>query len=424
MGNRFFMAKVLSSRPSFILKNKKTYNFSNSYNDNPVIVFSHLRWEFVTQRPQHIMKRLAKNRKIFFVEEPISFDSHNHGTLHISSPEKNITVIQPRISFEEVPDILSVLLQETFASSLFSDVILWFYTPAFVDVAYGIDSNMIVYDCMDELSAFKGASPSLLLQEKKLFRLADVVFTGGRSLYEEKCKYHNNVYCFPSSVDVEHFGNTVKKSTLVPHDLLSISQPIIGFHGVIDERLDLELIAATAKEVPFVSFVFIGPIVKISADELPQLPNVHYLGIKPYESLPSYLKGMKITIMPFALNKSTQFISPTKTLEYMAALKPIISTPIKDVEKTYPNEVAIVRTPHEFTQAIMNYLYESPIEEKKRIELQQKVIGRTSWDNTVTRMESILFNEVRKTSILQVREAQNNRVNLGASVMNIAYEEV
>lgn len=358
---------------------------------NYLIVFSHLRWQFVTQRPQHIIHRLAQTDRILFVEESIgNEENEGQGSANIIQVNEHITVLQPRVSGKMFFPFLESLL-ETYTSELgFYKPILWFYSPAFVEMIHAIDHSLVVYDCMDELSAFKGASQQLIDQEKKLFQYADIVFTGGHSLYEAKRKLHPEVYCFPSSVDAQHFEKARRLKTLVPADIQNIPHPIVGFYGVIDERINVGLIKKIARALPEVSFVMIGPVVKIDPRTLPQAENIYYLGQKAYNLLPTYLKAMDVTMMPFALNASTKFISPTKTLEFMAAGKPIISTPIVDVKKSFRKEVMIANGATQFIQAIKNALAETTTQKRKREKLQRAVIRATSWDNTVMMMQKIL----------------------------------
>lgn len=360
---------------------------TSSFKD--IIVFSHLRWEFVKQRPQHLLERLAKGRKLLFVEEPIAYAADDYGTAHEIKIRSNITVIQPRIDHEDWSTLHQIV--EHFSNRLqLETTVLWFYSPAFVDMTSYINTDVIVYDCMDQLTAFKGAPAKLIDQEKQLLNIANVVFTGGKSLYEEKRKYHPNVVCFPSSVDRKHFEKALSDQTPLPPDINRIHKPIVGFYGVIDERIDLQLLSAVAKKLPEVSFVMIGPVVKIQESDLPRAFNLHYLGGRSYDVLPEYLKAFQIAMMPFALNESTQFISPTKTLEFMAAQKPIVSTPIFDVKRDYAREVKIASTAAEFAEAITFYLYENSLQKSLREAMQRAVIDRTSWDKTALMMYKII----------------------------------
>lgn len=351
-----------------------------------LIVFSHLRWEFVTQRPQHIMNRLAKYQHIYFVEEPIS-DEAVTTQPKIQQVSKNITVVQPRLPHNEQLLAKWLLSQPEVQEK---PPMLWFYSAAFVNMTSYLNSSLIIYDCMDELSAFKGANKVLQTKEKQLMNIADVVFTGGKSLYGAKKKFHQNVHCFPSSVDTSHFASSRSKTIKIPTDIAVIPGPIVGFYGVIDERLDTKLLQEIAHLSPNVSFVLIGPVVKISEADLPKAPNLYYLGAKKYQELPAYLKAFDITFMPFAMNEATTFISPTKTLEFMAAYKPTISTPIYDVVSDYKHVVSICRTARNFATAIQEYLTETPADIKLRTAMQQQILANTSWDKTVASMHSIM----------------------------------
>jgi UDP-galactopyranose mutase len=368
----------------------------------PIIVFSHLRWNFVTQRPQHIMTRLSKFHDVVFIEEPITppADGHQNNLVSIKIVSPRITVVQPHRDFKSpslnsfswIKTVLPTLLKKNkyYHKSVTSSPILWFYSPAFVRAIDEFDACTVVYDCMDELSAFKGADPNLVNLEKQLLNQADLVFTGGKSLYEIKSQYHKRVFCYPSSVDQQHFKKATDKKTVIPNSLAKLPHPRVGFYGVLDERLDLSLMANVAYLLPMVQFVYIGPVVKIDPATLPQAANIHYLGQQPYEMLPAFLKGLDIAFMPFALNQATQFISPTKTLEFMAANKPIVSTPIYDIQRDYYHEVSLVDSATKAAGAIQAIQYESLTEKKHRHFLYQEIISRTSWDNTVKQMRDNL----------------------------------
>ncbi|MFK3852460.1 UDP-galactopyranose mutase [Agrobacterium pusense] len=306
--------------------------------NSPIICFSHLRWDFVLQRPQHLMQRFSRERQVFFFEEFIPTD-HHLAYLEIHSFEgTSVKAIRPRIphwwSAEERDAALGRLLDELLELYGGRKPILWFYTPMMFGFAKHIDAAAVIYDCMDELANFKHAPPEIKDAERALIRRADVVFTGGISLYEAKKHLHDNIHPFPSGVDTGHFS-AARGYIEEPTDLSAIPHPRFGYYGVIDERLDLDLIGIVAAARPDFSFVFVGPVVKISPADLPQAPNIHYLGQKAYEDLPAYLSGWDVALMPFAINDATRFISPTKTPEYLAAGCPVVSTHVADVARSY-----------------------------------------------------------------------------------------
>lgn len=341
-----------------------------------MIVFCHLRWDFVFQRPQHLITRLSRDYRILVVEEPVQTRLNGSGPFQIKEINPNIHVCQPPVS--DMKDIGPYLRKKLNNASF---TVGWFYSPAFVEVLNELDFETVVYDCMDELTLFKGASPHLLEQENTLLSFADMVYTGGKSLYESKAKKHHNVFCFPSSVDVEHFATPIKNTK--PEDISNIPAPIVGYYGVIDERIDLELLRRTAERTPDASFVMIGPLCKISEEDLPKADNIHYLGMKSYDELPDYLHCFDMAMMPFALNDSTRFISPTKTLEYMSAMKPIISTKIKDVVRDYSHCIMLVENETDFHKAIT-----SPAKNFKKA--YTEILEKTSWDNTAAHMDAII----------------------------------
>jgi glycosyltransferase involved in cell wall biosynthesis len=358
---------------------------SASNNIYDIVVMCHLRWEFVYQRPQHIISRLSKDHKILFIEEPIKKETKGHNLKILS---QNLHILQPNTdSIAEIGGILSDFLRNTRVP------IGWFYSASFIPLLEQLELDHIIYDCMDELSMFKGAPQHLIEQEKYLLAHTDVVFTGGKSLYESKKQIHDTVFCFPSSVDEDHFA-TARNGVALPADIANIPHPIAGYYGVVDERIDLDLLEKTASKNPDVSFVMIGPVVKIQEDELPQASNIHYLGMKPYKVLPNYLKAFDIAMMPFALNDATKFISPTKTLEYMAAGKPIISTKIKDVERDYSHCIKLISDSDDFTTQLQHLL--SNEKDENQVGNYKDVLEKTSWSNTVKGMADIIQKVTKK----------------------------
>ncbi len=357
----------------------------------PLICFSHLRWDFVTQRPQHLMRRFASTQPVFFWEEHIPCDHPLPYLEHHPFGEDNVVALRPRLphwwSAEDVQKGLRNLLNSFVRTSITGRPVLWFYTPAMIGFTQQIEASAVVYDCMDELSAFRFADPALLAQEARLLSRADVVFTGGYSLYEAKRHRHANVHPFPSAVDVAHFAQARGGIDEAP-DQRDIPNPKIGFYGVIDERIDLALIDALAAARPDWSLVMIGPVVKIDPANLPRRSNIHWLGSRDYADLPAYLTGWDVAMMPFAINEATRYISPTKTPEYLAGGLPVVSTPIVDVVRHYGDmeAVGIAQDAPAFVAAIDAAL-KLP---KKGVwrDAADAVLATQSWDRTQAAMAS------------------------------------
>lgn len=356
-----------------------------------LVCFSHLRWNFVYQRPQHLLSRFARHRRVFFIEEPEFIEGETH--LKITPREDNLIVAVPQISHQDahevnIYDIQRQTIDELFEKENIKSFIAWFYTPMALNFADHLKPSATIYDCMDELSNFKFAPPELVENEAKLFDKADLVFTGGQSLYEAKKSQHKNVHAFPSSIDAEHFRQA-RSISEEPADQISIPHPRLGYCGVIDERLDLSLLAEIADLRPEWHFVMIGPVVKISQDDLPRRDNIHYLGGKDYKELPAYLAGWDAALMPFAINDATKFISPTKTPEYLAAGKPVVSTPIRDVVRPYgeKNLVHIASTAEEFVAACEKALRE---DENERLPKVDEFLSQMSWDKTWAQMTELI----------------------------------
>jgi UDP-galactopyranose mutase len=355
-----------------------------------LVCLSHLRWDFVYQRPQHLLSRCAEGRRAFFFEEPV----YDDGPLRLEVKERGrVRVVVPHLPEGLTSDVAREAAQRSMVERLLADYgvkdyVLWYYTPMALQFTRHLRPRAVVYDCMDELTAFQGASPLLRGLESELMSRADLVFTGGQSLYEAKRDRHPRVYAFPSSIDAAHFG-AAREITEEPADQTSISHPRLGFFGVMDERLDIELLDEVARMRPEWQLVMIGPVVKIDPASLPRRDNIHYLGMKAYEELPAYLSGWDVALLPFARNESTRFISPTKTPEYLAAGRPVVSTSIRDVVRPYGQEgyVRIADTAEEFVAACEAALAEDANARHERVD---PLLARTSWDATWASMSALI----------------------------------
>jgi UDP-galactopyranose mutase len=303
-----------------------------------------------------------------------------------------VRVVTPHVRHgslpEEAHNAQRALLDRHLDDEGVGDFVLWFYTPMALAFTEHLKPRAVVYDCMDELSAFRGAPPELREREAELFRRADIVFTGGQSLYEAKRQQHPNVHAFPSSVDMHHFARA-RGALLEPADQAMVPRSRVGFFGVLDERLDVELLDGLARLRPDIELVMIGPVVKIDPARLPRHPNLRYLGPKPYAALPDYIAGWDVAMMPFARNEATRFISPTKTLEYMAAGKPVVSTSIRDVVRPYGEQglARIADTPEAFARAIDEARGEDAV---ARLAAFDGYLAGTSWDRTWSRMRALV----------------------------------
>lgn len=381
-----------------------------------LLVFSHLRWHFVTQRPQHLMVRAARSRRVIYWEEPYVYTASQvpdglptEGRLEEIRVERqpNVLVLRPHLrEGDDLETAQRTLLDSFLRSHRISRYDAWFYTPMALGFARHLTPEVTVFDAMDELSAFAGAPPRLLQRERELFGLADVVFTGGHSLYKHKRSQHGNVHAFPSSIEVEHFA-AARQGQPEPPDQAGIPHPRVGFYGVLDERLDVTLLQRLAELRPAMHFVLLGPVVKIDESTLPHASNVHYLGGKSYAELPAYLAGWNAAMMPFARNESTRFISPTKTPEFLAAGKRVVSTPIFDVVYDYGNAglVAIADDAESFATKIDAALAAGEDVEWRR-KVERKLAGG-SWDTTWAAMH---------TQMEKIRMQKNQIKSLGPDV--------
>jgi UDP-galactopyranose mutase len=370
--------------------------------DTLLICFSHLRWNFVFQRPQHLMARLAQNYDVVYWEEPQATDAE-HPYLDVRIAQSGVRVATPYLPADLDERDQEAALRRLLNNMLTGDnrlLVRWYYTPMMLPFSRHLNAAYTVYDCMDELAAFKFAPPALPWLEKELFEQADVVFTGGYSLYEAKQEQHDNVHPVPSSVDKQHFA---KARNL---DCVERGNPRIGFYGVIDERFDIDLVAEVAALRPDIDFEIVGPVVKIDPATLPQAANIIYAGQQSYDQLPECLARWRATMMPFALNESTRYISPTKTPEYLSAGRPVISTPIRDVVRHYGDTpgVLIAESAEDFAAACDRALHlaEDKSEWLEKVDLQ---LASLSWEKNVWKMDyHIREGLVRAASLAGLRK--------------------
>jgi UDP-galactopyranose mutase len=366
-----------------------------------VLCFSHLRWNFVFQRPQHLMTRFARTRPVLFWEEPEHVAGLREPRLKVEPQAGGVTVLTPQLPTGGDDGGAIRQLLDTALADVPGPIVRWYYTPMMLPFSEHVPADCVVYDCMDELSNFRHAPPELLSLEERLLRQADLVFTGGYSLYEAKRARHPAVHAFPSGVDVAHFASAQAPGP-TPADQASLPSPRLGFYGVVDERMDLTLLAEVADARPDWSLVIVGPVVKIDEADLPRRPNLHYLGGRSYAELPDYLRGWDVALMPFAINEATRFISPTKTPEYLAAGKPVVSTPIVDVVRHYGavQAVAIADTAPAFVAACEDALALSATGGAWRDEVS-RILADASWDAVFAGMSTLVDETVERGTRVQ-----------------------
>jgi UDP-galactopyranose mutase len=391
----------------------------NGHVTTDLICFSHLRWDFVFQRPQHLLSRAAQTMRVVYWEEPI-YTADPAPALKLTTSEQGVLVAQPHLPWgTEQPGALAMqrsLLDDMVRELQITNPVLWYYTPQALGFSGHLSGRPTVYDCMDELSAFAGADPALPERERELMARAALVFTGGYSLYDAKRALHSSVHAFPSGVDVAHFL-PARTGVAEPADQAGIPGPRAGFFGVLDERLDRELLARVADLRPDMHFVMIGPVVKIDESDLPRRPNIHYLGPKAYAELPAYVAHWNVAMMPFALNEATRFISPTKTPEYLAGGRPVVSTPIKDVVRHWGKTafVRIADTPEAFGAA-MDDLTRLPSD---WVADADAMLREMSWDQIWARMYALI--QAARPVPIRARRAMGLRVHYDHLVVGAGF---
>ncbi|MEO5734063.1 MAG: glycosyltransferase [Rubrivivax sp.] len=380
-----------------------------------LLVFCHLRWNFVYQRPQHLLTRLAAQFRVILLEEPLRCE----GPAHLSSEQAapGVEILRPHTplaSWGFAGDQLALigpLLHQALAQRDVVEPVVWFYTPMALPLLEGLPALAVVYDCMDELSAFHGAPPALRQLEADLLARADLVLTGGPSLYEAKRERARRVVCLPSSVDAAHFAAPSRSADADAQGVQGhIPGPRLGYFGVVDERMDLALLDQVAAHDPTWQVVMVGPVVKIDPAQLPQRPNLHWLGQQPYALLPRLVADWQVCLLPFALNESTAFISPTKTLEYLAARKPVVSTAVRDVQLLYGSAVQVADSAGAFIDACSAALTESDDQRAARLSAGAALVASGSWDRSAERVAQAVWLVIREaTSAANDNHASNTR---------------
>jgi hypothetical protein len=371
-----------------------------------IVVFSHLRWGFVWQRPQQFLSRFAKKHPILFIEEPF-FDrpAGAEPDLQFHRVMPNVTVMCPHVdaAWNKNPKLPGKLrewavqaIERMNEEGQFDRPLLWYYSP--MDSAWSlghVPNRGVVYDCMDELSQFTGAPRQLVDNEARLMRYADVVFTGGYNLGEKKKQQHDNVHIFGCGVEYSHFSKAQDESTNVPPDIDFMGRPLIGWFGVVDERVDYTMVGEMARARPDWSFAMVGPVVKVDPNLLPHAPNLFWLGGRDYQVLPNYVKAFDVNMMCFALNAATEFINPTKGLEYMATGRPIVSTPVKDVVNQWNDICLIAKGTDAYLEAIHKALENGP-DVQQRVAKGVELSKQCSWESTVAKMQSLITGAITK----------------------------
>lgn len=380
-----------------------------TYSLPDLVCFAHLHWDFVWQRPQHLLTRFAQHGRVFYVEDAFFHaDDLVEPHMEVKERQNGVKVLVVHLPHRLRGDEAAAdqaqfgVLSRFFAENGLEKYAFWYYTPMALGKSRLFTPVLTVYDCMDELAQFKFAPLELRQREQELFKKADLVFTGGQRIYESKREQHADAHSFPSSIDKQHFGQARNPQLAEPADQAGIAHPRIGFFGVVDERLDIDLLGQLATNHPEWQFVIIGPVVKIDPASLPHNANIHYLGGKNYQELPAYLRGWDVATLLFARNESTEFISPTKTPEYLAAGRPVVSTSIRDVVRPYGdlNLVQIADDPQEFGNAITRALEQGQDADwRTRTDSYLATISwDLTWQNMVQLMQSRLAAKDTSTS--------------------------
>jgi glycosyltransferase involved in cell wall biosynthesis len=393
----------------------------------PIICLCHLGWDWVWQRPQQFLSRFAKRHPVLFVETYRTDCESTHTRLRSSPAHPNVTVVEVHLPSSRWDDgaFIDSERREAIKRLLgrelrghFDNPILWFYDPMSVTAFAGqLGERAIVYDCMDELSQFKGAPPELLVRERELLQKADVVFCGGRKMRDKRRSINSNCHFYGTGVDIAHFGRALSSDQPVAPEIAPLSSgPVLGYFGVIDERIDYDLLAKLADQRPDWHVVMVGPTAKVDPAHFPQRPNLHWFGGRPYNQLPALTKGFDVCLMPFAINAATEYINPTKALEYMAAGKPVVSTALDEVRSNF-STVARIATSHCEFIALCEREAESP--SRERVAAGLRLAAENTWEAIVAKMEGHINEVLAAKTAAEVKPKRS--ALLPFTPVNLAY---
>lgn len=386
---------------------------SNTEDNYPIVVHSHLGWDWVWQRPQQFLSRLSKKHRILFIEAPYPSEQARVAqvTLREVSDYPNIIVLQMQMPAARWPDGAWVdkerrrLVQSFLAGPLgrnFESPVQWFYDPMAVTAFAGhLGERAIVYDCMDELSLFRGSPPEMVRRDRELLAVADVVFAGGPKIWKAKRKLNANCFSFGCGVDAKHFARASDPALPLPADVAELPHPVYGYIGVVDERIDYDLLESLA-DAGKGSVVMVGPSTKVDPATFPRRANLHWLGGRDYADLPAYAKSFDVCLMPFALNEATRFINPTKALEYMGTRKPIVATAVEDIVMQFSDVVAIADSRADFIAKAAHY---SARPDPVRIKRGLALVRRNSWEAIVRELEKHVADTLASKRALAINAA-------------------
>ena len=417
---------VAPSVPDFEKKRTESYSRmdkSAGAPTDPIICFCHLGWDWVWQRPQQFLSRIAKNRPVLFVETYCSDVTQSACKSRVPEAHRNVTILEMHLPAQRWDDGKFIdrerrrLLREFLAADIagrFKNPVLWFYDPMAVTAfAEHCGERVIVYDCMDELSQFKGAPPLLLERERQLLRCADVVFCGGRKMRAKRLPLNPNCHFYGTGVDCTHFGRALSPYETIDPEIAKLTGPVLGYFGVVDERIDYELLAKLADARTDWQVVIVGPAAKVDPAGFPQRANLHWLGGRPYAKLPAITKGFSVCMMPFALNAATEYINPTKALEYMAAGKPVVSTALDEVKSNFASVARVARSHDEF---IALCVAEAEAPSAQRIRRGLRLATENTWEAIAMKMEAHIADAIVARRVLASAESPTAKIPVNATL--------
>jgi glycosyltransferase involved in cell wall biosynthesis len=382
-----------SEREQLVLKPSDIICFANDWAADPL-------------SKKQIMLRLARQHRVLWINSinnrrPRLARKDFRRTLQklrdfgqgLTQVEERIWVLSPLyVPFHRRPLVRSLnrwLLRWQIRRALrqlhFGQPITWTFLPTSADVVRTLGEKLVVYQCVDEYSAFSDAAPEIRSLEEELLVKSDLVLVCSSALLEAKQRFNPRTHLVTHGVDYEHFRRASEDATPVAPELRDIPRPILGFHGLLADWVDLELIAELARKRPDWSIVLIG---RVDTDLTPlrELHNVHLLGHRPYSRLPEYLRGFDVALLPFVCNELTRNANPLKLREYLAAGLPVVAAPLPEIAR-FSGLVSLASTADEYIREITTLLEQGLIGPSRH--RSEKVAGE-SWDSKLAEIESLL----------------------------------
>jgi glycosyltransferase involved in cell wall biosynthesis len=363
-----------------------------------LIVLSHVRWTDAWQRPHHVVSRLARERRTWFVEGPSPGGHQPPRLVTLADGDVTRAWLEPPPTGEGDGDAAGPETVETYRRLLpglvgpaDGDRVVWLCTPLALDIAGALDPTVLVYDvAIDELLSLRGVPQGVALAQKEALARADVVFTASPSLHRSVIEQGRpDAHLAPGGVDPAHFAAARRPRT-------DRGRPVAGYVGPIDERIDVALVAALATALADWEIRIVGPVGGIDPAALPRAANITYPGPVPYAALPEVMADLDVAVMPLAVGAAPRSTNPTTALEHLAAGLPVVTTPVPDVVTQFGTIVDVADDAGAFALACVRALGQSRRRHRNRV---AQLLRRHDWDAVTAGMAAVVHDAGTQPSL-------------------------